>query len=163
MRNWMIAAAVTALATAAHGQTSVWGAFEAGESSGVGVQSADGNQLMLKCDKKGPGQVYAVVVTKAPLAAPSSSFVMRPAWFQLDNRSPVEDSWRFYEKSAIAINKGTERSLSHLMVDLADAKKLQVRLSPGMRETPVTVNFDVTGAREAIAQVFESCGDSPPS
>jgi hypothetical protein len=157
----MLLAAVTA---SAHGQTSTWGAFDDGETRGVGVQAAGGAQLILKCDKPGPGEVYAVVATQVGLVGPAQSFVMRPVEIQYDDKPPYDDRWRFYEHAAIAINKGTERSLTRLLLDLGEAQTLEVRLDPEPRKrAPITVRFDVAGAQAALAQVFESCRDTLPT
>jgi len=164
MRYFTIGILLAATAVSAQAQTSGWGAFEDGESKGVGLQSADGNQLILKCDKPGAGEVYAVVATQVGLVGPSQSFVMRPVIVQYDQKPPYDDRWRFYEHAAIAINKGTERSLSRLLLDMDDAAVLEVRLDPEPRKrAPKTIKFDVAGAKDAIAQVYASCKDTPPA
>lgn len=155
---------LAAAAGSAQGQGSVWGAFEDGEGKGVGVQAADGSQLMLKCDKPGPGEVYAVVATPVSLVPPAQSFEMRPVTVQYDQRAPYQDRWRFYEHAAIAINKGAERSLTRLLLDLDEAGTLEVRLDPEPRKRPpITVKFDVAGAKLALEQVYQSCNDTVPT
>ena len=157
-------ATLAAAPLAAQEPASAWGFFEAGEgSSGVGVQSADGSQLMLKCDKPGANEVYAVVATRENLVPPTQTFVMRPVAVRFDSGTPFDDRWRFYDHSAVAINKASERSLTRFLADLDDARKLEIRLEPGGRTPPVTLTFDVAGAKEAIAQVYESCKDTIPA
>lgn len=163
MRCLMIAASLAAISTAAHGQDSVWGAFDGPDgSSGVGVQSADGAQLMLKCDKPGKGEVYAVLVSREPLVPPTNTrFSMRPIELRFDDAAPFDDRWRFYEQSASAVNQKSENQLDRLIAGMADAKSMRARLNPE-RARWVEMDFDVTGARTAIGQVYESCKDDNP-
>lgn len=163
MRYLMIAAALAAVSTAAQGQNSVWGSFDDGNgSSGVGVQSPNGTQLLLKCDKPGRGEVYATLVSKEPLAPPSNTrFVMRPVELRFDDGAPIGDRWRFYEQTATAVNQKSENQLERLVTGLANAKSFRARLNPD-RARWVELSFDVSGAKAAIQQVYESCKDDNP-
>ena len=166
MRNWVIGVAVAAIAAgaAAQGAPSKWGYFEqAGAPLQAGVQNARGAQLILKCDKPGKHQVYAIVVTGENLVPPTdrSPFQMRPAEFRFDEGANEEDRWRFYEKSAVAIDQTTTKALSHFLTGLSTAQKVRVRLNPE-RARWVEETFDVAGAHDAINRVFTSCGDDNP-
>ena len=86
---------------------------------------------------------------------------MRPVMLRFDEEGTVEERWRFYEKSAVAINQKAERTLARLLGDLADANKLTVRLNPE-RARWVETTFDVRGAKDAITRVYESCEDKNP-
>jgi hypothetical protein len=155
-------ALVMAAAAGAQAQASTWGAFEADGGFGVGVQGEDGAQLMLKCDKPGAGEVYAVVAVQTGLVPPSQDFEMGPVFGTTDTKPPFDDRWRYYERSVIAINKGTERSLTRFLTNISDAKRLELRLEPN-RRTRVAARFNVTGAKDAIAQVYASCKDQVPT
>jgi hypothetical protein len=166
MRNWVIGIGVAAMAVGAAAQdaSSKWGYFEqAGSPLQAGVQNARGAQLILKCDKPGKHQVYAVVVTGESLvpATDRSPFQMRPAEFRFDEGANEDDRWRFYEKSAVAIDQTTIKALTHFLTGLADAQKVRVRLNPD-RGRWVEESFEVAGARDAINRVFTSCGDDNP-
>ncbi len=163
MRYLLVAAALVTVSAAAQAQTSNWGAFSAEDgSSGVGVQASDGAQLLVKCDKPGRGQVYAIVVTPTPLVPPNNTrFQMRPVELRFDDRAPIDDRWRFYEQSASAVNQSTENQLARLLPGMADATTFRIRLNPE-RARWVEATFEVSGAREAIGQVYESCQDTNP-
>jgi hypothetical protein len=89
---------------------------------------------------------------------------MRSAELRFDDKAPFEDRWRFYEKYVVAINKDGERSLTRLLSGMGDAQKLELRLYPERGKSKVvTLNFNVAGAKEAIAQVYESCKDTNPA
>lgn len=158
MRYLSIGIALAALAGAAQAQSGNWGSFE----NGVGVQGAGGAQLLLKCDKPGKGSVYATVVSPTKLVPPSQTFVMRAVKMRFDGGAMKDDRWRFYETTAVAVNKTSEKSLGMLLAPLADAKKLELTLEPGGRDKPVDLSFDVGGARDAIGQVYTACKDTSP-
>lgn len=164
MRNWLIGFGVAAMAAGVSAQDSSWKYFEP-ESGPVqaGVVAADGSQLILKCDKPGKGAVYAVMVSTAQLVPPQrDGFTMRPIELRFDAEAPVDERWRFYEQSAVAIDKGSERTLTRFLADLTDATKVRLRLNPE-RGRWVEAEFDVAGAHEAIARVYESCKDQVPT
>jgi len=164
MRYLAPGALLAAVAGTAYGQATTWGTFESGETRGVGIQAADGSQLLLKCDKPGRSEVYALVLTDKNLVEPFSTYVMRPIKVRVDETAPYEDNWRFYEHYIVAVNKGRERSLSRLLRDFGTGQKLELLLYPDPRSrTPVTLKFDIAGAQEAITHVFEACNDTLPS
>jgi len=164
MRYLAIGVLLAAVAGSVHGQATTWGTFESGESKGIGIQAADGSQLIFKCDKPGRSEVYALVLTDKNLVEPYSTYVMRPIKVRLDEQAPYEDNWRFYEHYIVAVNKGRERSLNRLLRDFGTGQKLELLLYPDPRSrTPVTLNFDIAGAQEALTHVFEACGDTPPA
>lgn len=159
----LVAAALLAVPAAASAANSAWGFFEANGGAGVGVQSAEGVQLMLKCDKPGANSVYAVVARKASFVPPAQAPVMRDVRIRLDANPPYDDHWRFFENTAMAVNKGNERSLSHLLGGLGQAKAVELLLyyDPKTR-VPLNARFDVSGADEAISQVYSTCKDTVP-
>ncbi len=163
MRYWMIGMALAAGAMAAQAQDSAWGYFEAPDgANGAGVQAANGAQLILKCDKPGKRAVYAVVVTPEPLVPlTNNGFQMRPIELRFDTEAPVEERWRFYERSAVAVDQTQTKSLTRFLNDLVDAKSVRLRLNPE-RARYVEATFEVAGAREAVAKVYELCKDDSP-
>lgn len=150
------------LAAVPAGALAQWGSFEAGTSSGVGLQASDGSQLLLKCDKPGKGEVYVAIVTPKNLVPPASSYTMRPVKVRFDDGPVKEDRWRFYTQSAVAIDKGNERSLSRFLAELVNAKKVKVTMEPGNRTPSADATFDVDGVKEAIGQAYEGCKDESP-
>jgi hypothetical protein len=163
MRYFVIGAALAVVSSAALAQDSVWGTFEGAEgTTGAGVQAANGAQLLFKCDKPGKGEVYGIVVTAEPLVPPNNTrFQMRPTELRFDDGAPLEDRWRFYESSASAVNQRTENQVVRLVNGIADANTFRIRMNPE-RARWVEATFQVTGAREAIGQVYTSCQDDNP-
>ena len=163
MRYWMIAAALAAAPAAAQNQASPWQYYTpAGGTVQAGVVNAQGAQLIIKCDKPGKGQVYAVVVTPEKLVPPSNQpFVNRSAELRFDAGATIEDRWRYYENSVVAIDQKPTVALSRFLNGLANAAKFHIRLNPE-RARYVEAEFDVAGARDAIARVYESCQDQSP-
>jgi hypothetical protein len=166
MRYWVFGAALAAISVGAAAQDSAWGYFDAGAgpASGAGVQAADGSQLLLKCEKAGKHEVYAVVAATSNLAAPlpENRFESRSVTLRMDTNAPWDDNWRFNDKFAMAVDKGNDRSLTRLIAKLDGAKALQVQLRP-FKLTPVLINFNVAGAHDAIARVYEACKDDNPA
>ena len=165
-KHVIVAGAATALAfaglagTAAHAQDSAWAFFEGeGGLLQAGVQAADGEQLILKCDETGEGEVFAVIFTPSRLKPPSSRPQPRDIRLRYDGGSPDVDSWRYYEQTAMALNTRRERQLRDFLRPLADADSLEVILYP-VDGSPIEVTFAVTGARDAIGMVYESCEDN---
>ena len=88
MRYLTIAVALLAVPVAAQDQASPWQYYEPeGGTMQAGVVNAQGAQLILKCDKPGKGQVYAVVVTPEKLVPPSRAPV-DPDGETATNRAP---------------------------------------------------------------------------
>lgn len=157
-----------ALAQAQSGtQDSDWAYFEAEEETdGVrlmqaGVQTANGSQLILKCDKPGAGKVVAAIFVPEGIAPPSQRVPARPIRLQFDEGAVKEDAWRYYPQTAIASNTTRDRQLPRFIADLADAKKLDVILDP-VDGAPIEVTFRVNGARDAIGRIYERCKDNNP-
>jgi len=163
MRYTMIAVALAAVPAAAQDQASTWQYFEPdGGPMQAGVVNAQGAQLILKCDKPGKGQVYAVVVTPEKLVPPSNQpFVTRALELRFDADAPIEDRWRYYENSVVAIDQKPTIALTRFINEIADSTKVHIRMNPE-RARYVEEEFDVTGAREAIGRVFTSCQDQSP-
>jgi hypothetical protein len=163
MRYLTFAVALLAVPAAAQNQASPWQYYEpAGGTLQAGVVNARGAQLILKCDKPGKGQVFAVVVTPEKQVPPSNlPFVTRALELRFDADAPIEDRWRYYENSVVAIDQKPTIALSRFLNELADSAKVLVRTNPE-RARYVEAEFDVTGAREAIGRVYTSCQDTSP-
>lgn len=163
MRYWVLGAVAAVLSAGATAADSSWGYFEDGGSFGAGVQSADGAQLILKCDKKGKHQVFAVVVAQQNLAPPlpASKYQSQPVEVRMDAGSPYKDDWRANANFAMAVDQGNARSLTRLLEKLDSAGKMELVLRP-LKATPTTINFPVGGAHDAIAKVYETCQDDNP-
>ena len=163
MRYWMIAVALAAAPAAAQNQASPWQYYTpAGGTLQAGVVNAQGAQLIIKCDKPGKGQVFAVVVTPEKQVPPSNQpFVTRALELRFDAGAAVEDRWRYYENSVVAIDQKPTIALSRFLNGLANAQKFRIRTNPE-RARYVEADFDVGGARDAIARVYESCQDTSP-
>ena len=163
MRYLTIAVALAAVPAAAQNQASAWQYYQPdGGTTQAGVVNAQGAQLILKCDKPGKGQVYAVVVTPEKLVPPSNQpFITRALELRFDTGAPREDRWRYYEQSVVAIDQKPTIALSRFLNELADAAKFKIRTNPE-RARYVEAEFDVSGARDAIARVYTSCQDTSP-
>lgn len=165
MRYWMFGIALAALSAAgATAQESAWGFFGSpGAASGAGVQSSDGSQLLIKCDKPGKHQVFAVVVATLNLAAPlpNNKYESQPVTLRMDQDSAWDDNWRFNDKFAMAVDQGNTRSLTRLLEKLAKAKTAEVHLKP-VQKSPYNTSFNVAGAKAAIDKVYSDCGDDNP-
>lgn len=161
MRYLMFGVALAALSTAATAQSSAWGFFNGG--MGAGVQGADGAQLLIKCDKPGKKSVFAVVVSPANVAAPlpGDRYESQPVTFRVDGKATQNDNWRFNDKFAMAVNKGNTTSLTRFLQAIDGGSKVHIDLKP-LRLAPVSMDFNITGAKEAIAKVYESCKDDNP-
>lgn len=168
MKRILVGAALAACAGGAYAQDEAldtkWGFYQPdGEPMQAGVVAADGSQLILKCDKRGKREVYAVVVATGNLARtlPDSRFETYPVTLRMDSNPPWEDNWRFNDRFAMAVDKGNTRSLTRLLEKLHSADALEVRLRP-LQRSPTVIRFETTGARDAIQRVYESCGDEVP-
>lgn len=167
MRYLMFGVAIAAVAAGASAQEARpnWNYFEQpNQPIQAGVVAANGAQLILKCDKPGKKSVYAVVVVPENLVPPSTSgaYQMRVAEFRFDDLAPVEDRWRFYDHSAVAIDEGRSNSMTRFLAGLRSGGKLRVRLNPE-RARWVEANFEVGGAQDALTRVYESCKDELPA
>jgi hypothetical protein len=163
MRYLTIAVALAAVPAAAQEPASAWQYYEPdGGTMQAGVVNAQGAQLILKCDKPGKGEVFAVVVTPEKQVPPSNNpFVTRALELRFDAEAPIEDRWRYYENSVVAIDQKPTIALTRFLGELADATKFRIRTNPE-RARYVEAEFDVTGAREAIGRVYASCQDTSP-
>ncbi len=163
MRYLTIAVALLAVPAAAQDQASPWQYFEPeGGTMQAGVVNAQGAQLILKCDKPGKGQVFAVIVTPEKQVPPSNQpFITRSLELRFDAEAPIEDRWRYYENSVVAIDQKPTIALTRFLNELADSTKFRIRTNPE-RARYVEAEFDVTGAREAIGRVYTSCQDTSP-
>lgn len=164
MRYWIMGAALAALSVSAGAQTSAWGFFGGGNgAAGAGVQASDGSQFLIKCDKPGKRQVFAVVVSTLNLAPPvaSNRYESDPVTVRMDQTAPYDDNWRFNDKFAMAVDQGNTRSLTRLLQRLSGASKMEIHLKP-VGKGEVFTTFDVTGAKAAIDKVYADCKDVNP-
>lgn len=163
MRYWVFGLAAAALSAGATAADSSWGYFEDGASFGAGVQSSDGAQLILKCDKKGKHQVFAVVVAPLNLAPPlpATKYQSQPVTVRMDSGAPYKDDWRANDHFAMAVDQGNTRALTRLLEKLDSAGRMELVLRP-IKATPTTIDFPVAGAHDAIAKVYETCQDDLP-
>lgn len=161
-RQAVIAATIIAiggLATTAAAQDSVWGYFEQNGLLQAGVQNADGRQLILKCNETGNRKVFARVYSPVAIAPPGVRPVARDVILRFDDGAPETRRWNYEQFTAEAIHTTRIRELPHFLTQLADATTLRVRVDP-VDGTPQNIDFAVTGAREAIQRVLESCQDT---
>lgn len=166
MRYWIFAAGLIAVSATAQDQASPWQFFQdAQKTHGLVVASVDsaegGTQLYLKCDKTGKKSLYAMVYSETQLGRPSPIPMTGTVTYRFDDGSPGEDQWRLYEHVASAINTAGDRALPHLLDGLVKATKLEIRIKP-YEGSPVIGTFNVTGAKDALAQVYDSCKDNNP-
>lgn len=172
MRNLALAISLAALSTGVWAQdgapapepASPWQFFEEDSGrNGALVTAADGAQLVLKCDKPGRREVHAIVLAPSKkLAVPNDRPISRPIRFQFDNGAPRTESWGFYEHHAIAQGKTSDRALARFVVGLRGTSNVKMRLDTGIGPD-VDLQFDVAGADDAIARVYDMCNDNQPS
>ena len=164
MRYLALGVALVALSATATAEDSVWGFFNGdGGAMGAGVQAADGSQLLIKCDKTGKHQVFAVVVSPLNLAPPlpPNRYESDPVTLRMDDGAPWDDNWRFNDKFAMAVDQGNTRSLTRLLGKLQSAKTFDVHLKP-VGKGEVHTTFNVAGAKDAIDKVYAGCKDDNP-
>lgn len=163
MKAYLISGAALAslaLVGSAQAQESAWAYFEPeGAPMQAGLQSANGGQLILKCDERGEGTVFAVIASPSRLRPPSDRPQVRSLWLRYDEGPREEVRWRYYDQTVLALNTRRDSNLAPFLSELVNATNLEIRLDP-TDGAPVELNFAVTGARDAIARVFESCGDT---
>jgi UDP:flavonoid glycosyltransferase YjiC (YdhE family) len=153
-------AILAANAAFAQGEEGSWGYFEPeGEPMQAGVATADGAQIILKCDETGSNTVYVALVAPRMIAAPSARPRARDLRLRFDDGPPRTVAWQYYEQSAVARNNTRDRQLPLFLQLLADADTLEVQFNP-VDGSPFDVHYTVTGTRAAAARVYESCGDS---
>jgi hypothetical protein len=164
MRYLALGMGLAALSAAAFAQQQSDWAFFTGDGGlmQAGVQSSEGWQFILKCDKAGKGSVYAVVVTTKPLVVTGSkNYATRPAVISVDGGPPDSQVWRFVDQFAMAVDYQHDRNLTRTLQELDGKSKLEIQLQPD-RMTTVSSTFNVKGTREAAAKVFQSCKDTDP-
>jgi hypothetical protein len=168
MRHALVALATVAISASAVAQdqpaASQWQLFEEDSGrSGALIKADDGSQIVLKCDTPGRREVHAIIMSAdKKLAVPTTRPISRSIRFQFDSKSPATENWRFYETYATALGKTGDRALARFVVDLRKASSLRLRLSTGIGPD-VDMSFNVAGAQEAIAHVYEKCRDNAPA
>jgi hypothetical protein len=125
------------------------------------VVASGGEQLTFKCEKKGKGQVVAVLFSTKAFAPPKNRFDMRPVTVQVDKGRAMEERWRYFGQTVTAVDMKNERTLTTLIGEMEKGTELHLRVNPeGASSYEIT--FPVEGAREALHLVYESCGDTYP-
>ncbi len=172
MRYSLVAALAVAVSAVAVAQdqpagdtpASGWQTFEEDSGrSGALLRADNGSQIVIKCDKPGRREVHAMILSSNDkLAVPNPRPISRPIRFQFDSKSPSTENWRFYETYAMASGKTGDRALARFIVNLRNASSVRTLLSTGIGPD-VDITFDVTGAAEAIAHVYDTCKDSAPA
>lgn len=167
MRYLILAAAALASSALAGEATPGWQFYQDDKATNglllAFVQSEDGSQLLLKCDKPGKRKVYAIIVSQKELAPPSNRDIVRKVMLRFDDGASREDRWRYREKTAKAIDAPGEQTLARFLEQLVDAKRLDVILYPSdTHDPPITTDFDVHDAAQAVDEVFKSCKDKNP-
>jgi len=165
MRYSILAVALVAASATAQVQPSPWSYFQ-DEVQTKGllmafVEAADGTQFILKCDKSGKRSVYAMVTSPKKLGRPGPIPASRTVTYRFDGGPPEDGAWRYYEQYAVALHTTRDRALVKLLERFGDAKQMELRLEP-LNGAPITVLFEIAGAQDAIARVFESCEDENP-
>jgi len=174
MRYWILASALLAGSALAAEATPGWQFYQDPQATNglpqAFVQSSDGTQLILKCDKPGKNSVYAVLVAKDRLANPAAMYTMRSVSLRYDGGETTEERWRYFANTATAVDRAGERSLAHFIEKVTPAKQLDVRFDPEGRSntgstisSAATTTFDVHGAGDAIDKVFAGCKDTKPT
>lgn len=165
MMKCAVGLALVALSTGVSAQDTNWGFFEPdGGTMQAGIAGENGSQLILKCDKTGKHRVYAVVVATRQLAAArgASGYESGKVTLTFDGKAPMIDDWRFNDKFAMAMDDQNLRAMSRFGERLADAKTLELIFEPRNMAAAIAVEFEVSGAREAMNLVYESCKDTIP-
>jgi len=166
MRYSMIAAiALAAIPAASFAADPQWGYYSDEKvTKGLlqaAVQSKDGEQLIFKCEKKGKGEVVAVLYSKSAFSAPATKYILRPVTVQVDKGRAMEQRWRYFGNTITAVDMKNERTLTTLLGEMEKGSELHIRVNP---ETGVSyeITFPVQGGKEAVSRVYESCGDTYP-
>ena len=170
MRYFAVGLSLAVVSAAAVAQTMTpgpgkWQYFDAaGGMSGARV-AGTGGTLVVKCDKPGKREVYSMIVADgAKLALPSQRPPSRPIRYQFDDKTIKTGSWRLYETYATALGKTQDggAELDHFIIELRKAAKVNMRIDTGM-SADVVMDYDVTGAREAVNHVYQVCKDEQPA
>lgn len=164
MRFKVLGLALAVLSSGAAAQEASDWAYFTGDDGLVqaGVQSSDGWQFLLKCDKPGKGSVYAVVVATKPLVVTGSkNYQTRPAIVSADGGAPDAQVWRYVDQFAIAVDYQHDRNLTRTLQELDGKSTFDIELQPDLM-THVRSSFKIRGTREAAAKVFQSCKDTSP-
>lgn len=160
----LLAFASTAAVAQEQAAETPWQFFDGeGGMYGALVQSEDGSQVAIKCDKPGRKEVYAMILPATKkLAVANIRAITRPIRFQFDSRSPTTENWRIYETYASALGKTGDASLTRFITGLRNASAVKIRVDTGIGPD-VDLAFDVSGARDAVTKVYTTCKDSPPA
>lgn len=167
MRYSAFTVALAAIAVASQAQAPGWNMYEAPGKGDfkpiqVFVQGSNNTQLIIKCDKPGQFETYAIIATQTALATSvQRSFEIRPVKIRFDGGSAIDDTWRFNGSFASAFDDRSQRTMTRFIQKLVTASKVEIQLEP-FRQAPVMTSFDVANGKDAINQVYASCKDKTP-
>lgn len=167
MRYIAFGVALLAVGAATQAQAPGWNMYEAPGKGDfkpiqVFVQGTNGTQLIIKCDKPGQFETYAIVATQSALSASiQGRFEIRPVRIRFDGGAAIDDTWRFSGSFASAFDDRSQRTMTRFVQKLVTASKVEIQLEP-FRQAPVQASFDVANGKDAINQVYTSCKDKTP-
>jgi hypothetical protein len=160
----MIALALAAVPVAAYAAPQ-WGYYQDDKiTKGLlqaTVVASGGEQLTFKCEKKGKGQVVAVLYSPKAFAAPRQKYVLLNVIVQVDKGRAMEERWRYFGQTVTAVDMKNERTLTTLIGEMEKGNELHLRVFPENAST-YEITFPIEGARDALGRVYESCGDTYP-
>ncbi len=160
----IVAVALAALPAAAFAADPQWGYYQDDKVTKGLLQAAvpakSGEQLIFKCEKKGKGEVVAVLYSPSGLAAPRK-YVMRPVTVQIDSSRVMDERWRYFGRTATAPSTmKNERTLTRLIGEMEKGTELHIQVNPESGSSYEVV-FPVQGAHEAISRVCRLRGHYP--
>lgn len=154
----LFAAAMQAAApTESVGNWQFWKASDpiTGETKAGAAILTDEGSLAIKCDRAGLDTVYVSFSGARFWGAGRSAVTRRPVVFRVGNGPPQETNWLYSDDDYVLLVK----DVSRLTGPLRTADNIAIRgLTYQFEE--VTRSFETLGAEEAIAKVYEACGDS---
>jgi len=161
----IVAIALSAIPVAAFAEDPQWGYYQDDEITKGLLQATvvakDGEQLTFKCEKKGKGQVVAVLFSTRAFAPPRNNYSMRTVIVQVDDGRAMDERWRYFGQTVTAVDMKNERSLTGLIGEMEKGNELHLRVNPE-NASQYEITFPVAGTREALTRVYESCGDKYP-
>jgi len=128
---------------------------------GIATASSGKEAVIVKCDGDGSHQVYADIYVSKYLGRGRSAF--REIEYRVD-KGEIQKLLAYHSDNSIAVmNSGLGKSRDMFLPAIAKGSSLALRLTTFDDEDYTTV-LDISGGREAIAKVIETCGDktAPP-
>jgi len=128
---------------------------------GIAATSLNGQSAMvIKCDKQGPGSLYAQIFTPQFLGSDKSSvrYERHTAKYRLDDDAAVDFDSPYYDgRSALVFNREATRFVAGLA--LKNAKRFR-GLFMTYDNDEVQVDIDISGVSDAIKRTAQICGDT---